>query len=427
MLTELLVYVFINFTLRDALLRCLETNFSLKSAYYNVESALLSAKGSWSAFLPVLVASFNFTKQFKLPEVELQGFKRPVGQKEQAQLIFSINESIPLDGSSYFMKEAKYSAYKSQFYSLENLKNEISYALASLYINISLYQDVIKISEENVRRLQENYEIAKNLFDAGLLSEADLMRIETSFLDSKVNLRSAQIQLENLLKDFFILLGVQDEKEMKAPSQDIDSLIETLKPTKFFDNIRDDEINIREDSPDILSLMYTKDQLKYQSRIQRGRLFPTLNVGFSLFNSYGTFIEQKNIPSLVVGASLNVDFGGSLFSFLATKKAELAIAFQLEEIKVRKKAEINQILKQYRVIKEKIEVAEAKLKAAQRAYESAQELFRQGKLTSVSLLDYELQFENSKLELKSSKANLLIIMLNYLRTSGMLVNFLTSI
>ncbi len=410
------VIFFLNLTLFEAVKTALEKNLSLKSAEYVVESAEDLAKSSLSFLLPRANVNFNYTKQFKLPQIEfIPGQKREVGKKEQSQLVLSIVQAFPIDFSVWYARQALISAYKSQKWSYENLKNEIIYSTVSLYIIISNLLRAKDLANENLERIKKRYETASRLFESGLITKTDVLRIETSLYEAELQIRNLELQIQNNVSNLASIL-LMDEKST-LPTQSIEELIENLKPDEVIERSKQDKL---EETPDILSLKNTLEQISNQAKVERGKLFPQLNVSFSLLNTYGTFIEQRNIPSLSLGVSLNIDFGGSLFSYLSTVKRKISLTYQLEEVKIRKQKELDNIFKEYEIIKEKIKTAEKRLAFAQKTLESAQDFFEQGRITSVDLLDFELQFENAKIDLLNSKSEMLLLLMKLKRIEGKL-------
>lgn len=407
----------ISITLKEAIERVLEKNLSLESLEYTVKAAEDLAKSSISYLLPKANINFNYSRQFKLPEIEIfPGQKREVGRKEQSQLVLSLVQAFPIDFSVWYARQAVISAYESQKWSYENTKNEILFTTANLYISISNLTNAKELAQENYDRVKKRYETARRLFDSGIISRTDLLRIETSVYEAELQLRNLDLQIHNTVAIFSSLLVIDEENIL--PVQKIEDLIETLKPEEAIEKSKTEIKSEALKTPDILSLENTVEQLDNQSKFERGKLFPQLSFGFSLLNTYGTFIEQRNIPSLSIGISLNIDFGGSLFSYLSTAKRKISVMYQLEDAKLRKQKDLENIFKEYEITKEKIKVAQKRLEFAQKSLEAAQEFFERGRITSVDLLDYELQFENAKIDVLNSKSEMLLLFLKLKRIEG---------
>lgn len=413
--------IFLSLSLSEAVQKAIENNFSIKAFEYNVKSAQDIANSSLSYLLPKASASFSYTRQFKLPEVELQpGRKIQVGRKEQSQFILSLVQAFPIDFSVWYARKAVIYSYESQKWSYENFKNEIAFAVSNLYITLSNLKKAKEIAQENYERIKKRYETAQRLFDAGLIPKTDLLRIETSLYEAEYQMKNIDLQIQNVVSNLSALLTV-DEKEI-SDIQSIDELIDVFKPGEIIEEERrKKKIEILE-TPDILSLKSTMLSLENRAKAERGRLFPQVSIGFSLLNTYGTFVEQRNIPSLSVGLSLNIDFGGSLFSYLSTTKRKISVMYQIEDEKLKKQKELENIFKEYEIVIEKLKVAEKRMEFAQKSLEAAQEFFEQGRITSVDLLDYELQFENAKLDMLNSKSELLLLLLKLKRAEGKILD-----
>ena len=413
----------INLTLDEAVKIAVENNLSVSSQRYSLKDVEYTAKAAWSYVLPRLVVDSSYRRQLELPEAQIGMQKIKVGKPEQTQITLSLVQSLPIDGSSWYLKEAQKYSYDSQSYSFLAFKNEIIFRVVNLYITISKLLLSQNIAKENLERMKKHYEVAQNLFSAGLIPEVDLTRIETSLYEAQLQLKNIEIQLHQNLQNFLLILGKDDIDPI--PSQSIDELIFIFDPFGFFDSITQEKIDI-ENSPDISSIKFRVLQLDRLSKAQRGQLFPQISFGFSLINSFGSFIEQRNIPVLSVGANLTFDFGGTYYNYLAVKQRKISVEFQLEDLKRQKIKSLEMVIKEYELVKSRLELAQSRLASAEKSLKSAEELFRYGKLTSVDLMDYEFQYENAKFDIISAKADLLLLMWRTIYLTGQLEQFFIS-
>jgi outer membrane protein TolC len=413
----------INLTLDEAVKIAVENNLSVSSQRYSLKDVEYTAKAAWSYVLPRLVVDSSYRRQLELPEVQMGMQKVKVGKPDQTQITLSLVQSLPIDGSVWYLKESQKYSYDSQSYSFLAFKNEIIFRVVNLYITISKLLLSQNIAKENLERMKKHYEVAQNLFSAGLIPEVDLTRIETSLYEAQLQLKNIEIQLHQNLQNFLLILGKDDIEPI--PSQSIDELISLFDPSRFFDSITQEKIDI-ENSPDISSIKFRVLQLDRLSKAQRGQLFPQISLGFSLINSFGSFIEQRNIPVLSVGANLTFDFGGTYHNYLAVKQRKISVEFQLEDLKRQKIKSLEMVIKEYELVKSRLELAQSRLASAEKSLKSAEELFRYGKLTSVDLMDYEFQYENAKFDIISAKADLLLLMWRTIYLTGQLEQFFIS-
>jgi outer membrane protein len=413
----------INLTLDEAVKIAVENNLSVSSQRYSLKDVEYTAKAAWSYLLPRLVVDSSYRRNLELPEAQIGMQKIKVGEPNQTQITLSLVQSLPIDGSVWYLKEAQKYSYDSQSYSFLAFKNEIIFRVVNLYITISKLLLSQNIAKENLERMKKHYEVAQNLFSAGLIPEVDLTRIETSLYEAQLQLKNIEIQLHQNLQNFLLILGKDDIEPI--PSQSIDELISLFDPSRFFDSITQEKIDI-ENSPDISSIKFRVLQLDRLSKAQRGQLFPQISLGFSLINSSGSFFEQRNIPVLSVGANLTFDFGGTYHNYLAVKQRKISVEFQLEDLKRQKIKSLEMVIKEYELVKSRLELAQSRLASAEKSLKSAEELFRYGKLTSVDLMDYEFQYENAKFDIISAKADLLLLMWRTIYLTGQLEQFFIS-
>ncbi len=413
----------INLTLDEAVKIAIENNLSISSQKYSLKDVEYTAKAAWSYLFPRLVVDSSYRRNLELPEAQIGMQKVKVGKPDQTQITLSLVQSLPIDGSVWYLRESQKYSYDSQSYSFLAFKNEIIFRVVNLYITISKLLLSQNIAKENLERMRKHYEVAQNLFSAGLIPEVDLTRIETSLYEAQLQLKNIEIQLHQNLQNFLLIIGKDDIEP--TPSQSIDELISIFDPFGFFDSITREKIDV-ENSPDISSVKFRVLQLDRLSKAQRGQLFPQISFGFSLINSFGSFIEQRNIPVLSVGANLTFDFGGTYHNYLAVKQRKLSVEFQLEDLKRQKIKSLEMVIREYELVKSRLELAQSRFASAEKSLKSAEELFRYGKLTSVDLMDYEFQYENAKFDIISAKADLLLLMWRTIYLIGQLEQFFIS-
>ncbi len=398
-------------TLDSAMKRALEYNLQMRAGLYEVESVGYSAKSAWSAVLPVFNANFSHSRQFELPEANIMGVKTKVGTKEQSNISLSLFQSIPLDGSSWSIKRARDFEFKSQLHRFKSMEQELAFSVASLYINIARLKEFKDIALKNIERMKRRLESARELFDAGVILRADLVRFEAAYQDAILQLEETELNLERALMNFSFLLGYR--QEIVSPTQSIEELIRIYDPYSFFRKLEVEKEKfpyIVDSADDINSLKYAVQSLGALASAERGRLLPRLSVGFSLLNSFGGFVEQRNIPSLSFGISLNFDFGGTIFSYLALRRKKASLEVQLEDLEIRKMYELDVSIREFHIVSDKVEVARRKLSVSEEAFFVAEQLFDQGKITATELLDYEMQLRSSQMEVKDAQAQLLELM-----------------
>ncbi len=416
-------FLFFALTLDEAVKIAVENNLSISSQKYSLKDVEYTARAAWSYVLPRLVIDSSYRRNLELPEAQIGMQKVKVGKPDQTQITLSLVQSLPIDGSAWYLKESQKYSYDSQYYSFLAFKNEIIFRVVNFYITISKLLLSQNIAKENLDRMKKNYEVAQNLFSAGLIPEVDLTRIETSLYEAQLQLKNIEIQLHQNLQNFLLVIGKDDIDPI--PSQSIDELISIFDPFGFFDSITREKIDM-ENSPDISSVKFRVLQLDRLSKAQRGQLFPQISFGFSLINSFGSFIEQRNIPVLSVGANLTFDFGGTYHNYLALKQRKISVEFQLEDLKRQKIKSLEMVIREYELVKSRLELAQSRFASAEKSLKSAEELFRYGKLTSVDLMDYELQYENAKFDIISAKADLLLLMWRTIYLTGQLEQFFIS-
>ncbi len=224
-------FLFFALTLDEAVKIAVENNLSISSQKYSLKDVEYTARAAWSYVLPRLVIDSSYRRNLELPEAQIGMQKVKVGKPDQTQITLSLVQSLPIDGSAWYLKESQKYSYDSQYYSFLAFKNEIIFRVVNFYITISKLLLSQNIAKENLDRMKKNYEVAQNLFSAGLIPEVDLTRIETSLYEAQLQLKNIEIQLHQNLQNFLLVIGKDDIDPI--PSQSIDELISIFDPFGF--------------------------------------------------------------------------------------------------------------------------------------------------------------------------------------------------
>lgn len=178
-------------TLRDAIEKALNSNFSLLKAKQDLETSSYSLKISNSARLPQLSANMQYnaldkrTSNFKMgsPTNSVNSYL------ELSQVIFNdqLNASVQIEKLALDSSRKKY----------EQEKLNTLYYTASTYVNILQLKAQLDIQKSNYALLKESLGIAKLNYKVGAGGLQDVYRLESDVANSLSNIANIQGEIEN--------------------------------------------------------------------------------------------------------------------------------------------------------------------------------------------------------------------------------------
>jgi outer membrane protein TolC len=393
------------FTLEEAIAYGLQNSTSMKSKALAVEAAKQDLAAARSAFYPTVSAGASWTHLFE-PYMEFPGFGKiytsgydPVTLSANlSQTIYSFGK---LEGAVRLAAEGV--AQAALDLAEETRKTVV--LIKKAYYGYLLATEVLAINEQTMGRKQDALEVARLRYEAGLVADYEVLKAESDLESYRATVisagnavRVALLNVKNTLgiqeEDFsFELLGALEPLRVQIERK---ALLEQALARKY----------------ELLSFRKGMDVLAAQERLNRRLNKPTL-AGFASYqlksgfdaatgkNKY--FAADAWDGSLTAGLSLSVPVS----AYLPWSKESASIrksVLQLENMKLQYQSLESGIRIAVESSILKIAEQEAKIASgtksvelAQRLYESAEQQYQSGYISSADLKDAQLGLNGAQL------------------------------
>ncbi len=427
-------------TLRECIEYALENNISIKQSALDVEATEIDKSSAIGNFLPSLNGSAsNFWSSGLATD--------PITNTNRTQTFrssrYSLNLGITLfDGLANIktFQRAKLSKLLSQ-YNLGKSKDDIALFVANSYLQVLLNKESLKVIEKQHEITLEQQQRTKDLVEAGVLPQGDLLEIEATSADELTRI----VQAENAVKIALVSLAqtllIKDYESFDITEQ------EYLVPgSKLLDSPIDQIIaKAREARYEVQIAQQNKLIAEKDLEIARGAYYPTLTgslgygtseVGNNNFEVIGIdpdnptntigfvestgdpvlsstpnfllaetgptpFVEQLyNNDAISYGLSLSVPIFNGFSVKNAVKRNKINVRrteFQLEQAELDLDSNVYQAYLDAKGAAEAYEAAQVSVKAQERAYEYAKDRYDVG-LTNV------FDFNQSKFRLENAQS-----------------------
>jgi outer membrane protein len=308
----------------------------------STQSQVLAARGQW---LPTLSASTGWSRsQAETPSSGYQvfgGTVLPIPKSTETILSNRYNGAISANWTIFdgLGREASNSAATARAIASENslarTRQSIVFETVSLYLNVLRTQQLVTVSEENLKRDNRQLERITESNRVGALSLADVYRQQSQVAADELALITAQNNYDKAKADVVALIGydVADEYDFQDPliPTDIDSVSirESMELTREFSALTSKALKSR---PDYLGAAQSLDASASDVTNARSNYFPSLGI-FAGYNRSGDDNRPFGNLTLNWGASLSWTlFDGfrtnqSIQSAVASKRnAEIQLA-----------------------------------------------------------------------------------------------------
>jgi outer membrane protein TolC len=249
-------------SLQESVNIALADNLSVKTAQEKVITAEQKVKEARASFMPVISASGSYTyfgelptttfdfdlSQLGLPPELLQMMggdagaseereppQIPMGQEDTYRAGLSVQQPLFTWGKIY-------NNYKQAGYSLEAAKQELEAAkqkvildVTSAFYGVMLTEKLVNVAEMAVEQVQAHVETARDMVDAGMATNFDILRaevqlanIKSQLIKAKNGLKLSKDNLKNILgMDLNAQIGVEGELEYIPLEMELDPLLES--------------------------------------------------------------------------------------------------------------------------------------------------------------------------------------------------------
>jgi outer membrane protein TolC len=394
------------FTLEQAIAYGLQNSTSIKSKALAMEAARQDLVAARSGYYPSLSASASWSHLFERPFQEFPGFGRIyLSGTDPLSLSANLSQTVYTFGKLKAGVQLAAEGVAQASLDLAEETRKTVVLIKKAYYAYLLTNAVLDINEQTLGRKQDALEVAQKRYAAGLVADYEVLRAESDLESYRATVISSRNAVHIALLNVRNALGIQEEEFSFELLGSLEPLQVKLERKALLDLALARKY-------ELLSFRKGMDVVVAQERLNRSLNKPTLAgfVGYQLQSGFDAatggdeyFTPDAWEGSLTAGLSLSVPVSALLpwsKESAAIRKSEL----QLENLK-----------EQYLSLESSIRIAvesgllnvaeqEAKIASgkksvelAQRLYESAEQQYLGGYISSVDLKDAQLGLNGAQL------------------------------
>ena len=405
-------------TLDEATKIALERNLNVVQAENNASSTESGVLAAYGRYLPTLSASGSWTRTQMEGPIYTQGVAIPGSNAKQTVGSFSAGVNAGLTLFDGFEREANLNRAQATSdatgHTLVRTKQSVVFQVESSYLNVLRQEQLVRVSEENLKRDRRQLERIVESNRVGALSLADVYRQQSQVAADELSLINAQNAFDKANADLVALIGLNVADEYRFADATISTTLDSTElgavRTKYRDLgvLTNTALNAR---PDLLSAKENLDASSSSVTIARSGYFPTLSATAGLNGNNEEFSRMFDYKTIFWGLRLS----WTLFDGFATnqaiqsaaaseRNAEISVAQAKRNISVEvKKAllDLDAAMKQY-------EVSQKGLTSATEDRKIAEERYNLGAGTLLDLLVASANFVSAEANVVNASYNYII-------------------
>lgn len=415
-------------------------NPEVKRAILSVENADEQVKLAWSEVLPDITSSATFTRNVEIPVnfVPATFFDPNADPDELVPLQFGTDNNWQggfTVSQNIFRGEAivgisSSSVFKSvQEEALRSTVQQIVTQSRKSFHAVLIAEEQLRLQEATINRIRENLEENRSRYEAGLIEEYDVLRLEVQLANQEPQLKDAQLAVEEAyrnLKEVMALpldmpmeiVGSLSEYRINNSSEgdeENETIYDVVEATPLPMLSEEEALDVMRDKRGDLRVLNVQQSLKDREiRAIRSRFLPTITADYNLQWTAAQPGTPRPFENAVRFQTLMVNVSFPLFTGFE-RTANLNIAqIERRDLDVQEWAAEKTALNEYETTLERLrnleETALARRQAvdqAQRGYEIAENRYENGVGSQLEVTEAELQVREAELNYALSVADYL--------------------
>lgn len=429
------------YTLEDCIKRAIEKSIDIRIQKLNKESAYLQNRQAKYNLLPSVSMSsgVNYNLGYSISPLDYSYIA-------QNSLSGSLNLSAQVTLFQGFQQLKNIQKTKIDYqvwdYHVKQIENNLKIQVISLYLQSILEYEVLKSLRQQLDFSENLYNSKKELLAEGLIAENTTKELSLQIEIDRANIERQAFQIQNSLNKMKVLLQFSEFQDFE-----IDTNINLINAPKLE---KKDAVNKRfENLPDVQIEKLKLNSAQKQIEITKGSLLPTLTLGYAFGSNFintaktyeyktirnptiGFFgdsnytfvrsISNQQVPISEQSVSIlsqlgnnkqhqfQLNFQWTIFSKFSKrtniKLSEIAVKQQEERIDLtiqKLKENYNQAIANRDNAFQKYKYNTIVAKAQEEKFKMAKEKFESNLIDYFELMNYQNQYQTSKIELSKSK------------------------
>lgn len=185
-----------------------KNNIDLKRAALSLEGKRRDKVTAYNVFYPEIDGSATFAKSNLEPD-PVDGYTASdtnliLGYSASFNFTPALFNAITLLKRDYQLGEISY----------EKVHKSIETNIKEIFYNLILIKEQISLLEDNLSNIENRYDQMKTNYNAGIVSELELLKVQVSYENFKPELNSINNTYNSILLNFKTLLGIDLDQEV---------------------------------------------------------------------------------------------------------------------------------------------------------------------------------------------------------------------
>jgi outer membrane protein TolC len=403
-------------TVEEAVALALGQNAGLQAARARLESGQAMASGTARRLAPAIHVSdeyLHYNSDFSAAIAPGASFQ----VRKQDTNMFTVAVDQPLLGllrlsQDYQGQRRGTEAGAAQ---LESAELSLRQAVETVYLRMFEARALEETAVASERELNDRLEVARAQLATGVLTEADVLRVQVAAANARQQAIQAHAQGLVARANLLALLGMSTG-DAEVSFAEPKSLLNAGQRVPEVGAAQYQALSHR---PEMLQTRLSLAAGEHQQRARLYSLLPEIDLEGAYMRSYGQVILPTNSGFIGLNAKWAIwEWGASYAAYRASLAQARAAAFDVENQKRQISAEVTSGMAQLDAASSAISVAEQAIDSAQEAYRVTDAQVKAGTATTTDLLEAQSALTQARLNHLRAQYELAISRVNLRRALG---------
>lgn len=390
----------------------LKNNLSLKAKIAELEMSKMDIRKAKSAFYPTISGQVTYTRLSEIQKSKmLTGFHlSPTGNPQMPYMIIpeftdmqttyynnyglgiSISQPIFTWGILRKSYELSKEQYKNKLLEIKSEKLKLEKQIKESYYNLLLAEKSIDVLYRVKKDLEDNYNSTKERYEAGYASDFELLRAEVQLKNIDPQIAQVKGQIKVAEDAFKNLIGLPESTAIvltdSVSFHPLDVSPDSLIKEAYSEH---EDLKLFEKNIELLRQTVT---------IQKKKNLPTVfyNWNYKYQRPFGMTDEWHGVWTFTLGLSWNLFDGGANKADVSKLKYQIkSLEFSYKSLKDGIALMIRSYYTNAKSLEQSLKAQKANLELAKRAYEMAKTQYKEGYVTSLDVINAQVQYSQARL------------------------------
>jgi outer membrane protein TolC len=403
-------------TVDEAVAMAIAQNASLQAARARLEAGQAAASSTARRLAPAIHLADEY-QHYNDAFIVPMGGGAVFPVRKQDTNLFTVAADQPLLGllrlsADYSGQEKSAEAGAAQVQSAEL---SLRQAVEILYLRVFEAKALEGTALASERELNDRLGVARAQLTTGVLTEADVLRVQVAAANARQQAIQAHSQELVSRAGLLALMGLPAD-DAGVTFVEPKSLLESGQKRPEPSAAQDQALSGR---PEILQTRLSLQAGEHQRRARLYALLPEIDLEGAYLRSYGQIVLPTNSAFIGLNAKWAIwEWGASYAAYRASQAQARAAAFDLENQKQQIRAEVTSGMAQLDAAASAISLAEQTIASAEEAYRVTQAQLQAGTATTTDLLEAQSALTQARLNYLRAQYELAISRVNLRRALG---------